>query len=47
VQEEACQMFEEIDGYGLELDQVVASVDQCLEIPVTDKMIQELAKQEA
>jgi hypothetical protein len=47
VQEEACQMFEEIDGQGSQLDQVVASVEQHLEGPVTEKMIQELTEQEA
>jgi hypothetical protein len=40
-------VFEDIDGQGSQLDQVVATVEQCLEGPVTEKMIQELAEQEA
>jgi hypothetical protein len=47
VQDEACKVFEEIDGQGSQLDQVVATVEQCLEGSVTKKMIQELAKKEA
>jgi hypothetical protein len=47
VQDEACKVFEEIDGQGSQLDQVVASVEQCLEGPVTEQTIQELAEQEA
>jgi chromosome segregation ATPase len=42
VQDEACKVFEEIEGQGSQLDQVVATVEQCLEGPVTEKMIQEL-----
>jgi peptidoglycan hydrolase CwlO-like protein len=40
VQDEACKVFEEIDGQGSQLDQVVATIEQCLEGPVTEKMIQ-------
>jgi hypothetical protein len=47
VQDESCKVFEEIEGQGLQLDQVVAAVEQCLEGPITEKMIQELAKEEA
>jgi hypothetical protein len=47
VQEEACMVFEEIEGKGAQLDQVVATVEQCLEGPVTEKMIQEFTEQEA
>jgi hypothetical protein len=47
VQEEACTVFEEIEGQGSQLDQVVATVEQCLEGPVTEKMIQEFTEQEA
>jgi hypothetical protein len=47
VQDEACKVFEEIDGQGSQLDQVVATVEQCLEGPVTEQMIQELIEQEA
>jgi hypothetical protein len=47
MQDEACKVFEEIDGKGSQLDQVVAIVEQCLEGPVTEKTIQELTEQEA
>jgi hypothetical protein len=47
VQDEACKVFEEIEGQGSQLDQVVATVEQCLEGPVTEQMIQELIEQEA
>jgi hypothetical protein len=30
VQDEACKVFEEIEGHGLQLDQVVAIVEQRL-----------------
>jgi hypothetical protein len=46
VQDEACKVFEEIDGQGSQLDQVVAIVEQCLEGLVIEKMIQELAEKE-
>jgi hypothetical protein len=47
MQDEAYKVFEEIDGHGSQLDQVVVSVEQCLEGPVIEKMIQELAEKEA
>jgi hypothetical protein len=47
VQDESCKVFKDIDGQGSQLDQVVATVEQCLEGPVTEKTIQELAEQEA
>jgi hypothetical protein len=47
VQDEACTIFEEIEGQGSQLDQVVMIVEQCLEGPVTEKMIQEFTEQEA
>jgi hypothetical protein len=40
MQEEACMVFEEIEGQGLQLDLVVVIVGQCLEGPVTTHMIQ-------
>jgi hypothetical protein len=40
-------VFEEIEGQGSQLDQVVAAVEQCLEGLVTMQTIQELAEQEA
>jgi hypothetical protein len=47
VQDEACKVFEDIDGQGSKLDQVVAIVEQHLEGPVIEKTIQELVEQEA
>jgi hypothetical protein len=40
-------VFEEIKGQGSQLDQVVATMEQCLEGPVTEKIIQELVEKEA
>jgi hypothetical protein len=39
MKEVACHMFEEIDGQGSQLDQVVASVEQRLEGHVTEQTI--------
>jgi hypothetical protein len=39
VQDKACKVFEEIDGQGSLLDQVVATVEQCLEGPIIEKTI--------
>jgi hypothetical protein len=39
MQDEACMVFEEIEGQGSQLDQVVVTVEQRLEGPVTEKMI--------
>jgi hypothetical protein len=47
VQDEAYMVFEEIEGQGSQLDQVVATMEQRLEGHVTRKMIQEFAEQEA
>jgi chromosome segregation ATPase len=47
VQDEVYKVFEEIEGQGSQLDQVVATVKQCLEGHVTEKMIQELIEKEA
>jgi hypothetical protein len=47
MQDEACKVFKDIDGQGSQLDQVVAIVEQHLEGPVTEQMIQELVEQEA
>jgi hypothetical protein len=35
VQDESCTVFEEIEGQGLQLEQVVVTMEQCLEGPVT------------
>jgi hypothetical protein len=47
MQDEACKVFKEIEGQGSQLDQMVATVEQCLEGPVIEQMIQELTEQEA
>jgi hypothetical protein len=47
VQDEAYTLFEEIEGQGAQLEQVVTSVEQCLEGPITEKVIQEFTEQEA
>jgi hypothetical protein len=47
VQDEACQFFEEIEGRGIELEQVVAAIEQHLEGPVNEAVIQEFVEQEA
>jgi hypothetical protein len=47
IQDEVCAVFEEIEGQGSQLDQVVVIMEQHLEGPVTQKLIQELAEQEA
>jgi hypothetical protein len=44
VQDEDCVMFEEIEGKGSQLDQVVAIVEQCLEGPVIEKLIEEFTE---
>jgi hypothetical protein len=47
VQYEAFQLFEENEGRGAELEQVVTSVEQRLEGPVNEIVTQEFAKHEA
>jgi hypothetical protein len=46
VQDEVYKVFEEIEGQCLQLDQVVVTVEQFLEGPVIEKIIQELVEQE-
>jgi hypothetical protein len=45
VQVEAWTLFEEIEGQGSQLDQVVATVEQRLEGYVTEQVIQEFTEQ--
>jgi hypothetical protein len=40
-------IFEEVEGQGSQLDQLVVTMEKCLEGPVTEKVIQEFAEQEA
>jgi hypothetical protein len=44
VQDESCMIFEEVEGQGSHLDQLVTIVEQCLEGPVTDQVIQEFTE---
>ena len=44
MEDEACKVFEEIEGQGSQLDQVVATMEQCLEGTVMSRMIQELVE---
>jgi hypothetical protein len=46
VKDATCILFEEIEGRGAELEQVVTTVEQHLEGPVTEKTIQEFTEQE-
>jgi hypothetical protein len=47
VQDKACMIFEEIEGQGSQLDQMVMIVEQHLEGPVIEKLIQAFTEQEA
>jgi hypothetical protein len=47
VQDEVCTLFEEIEGQGSQLEQVVVKVEQCLERPVIEKVIHEFIEKEA
>jgi hypothetical protein len=47
VQDKACQLFEKIEGRGAKLEQVVVVVEQCLEGPANETIIQEFIEQEA
>jgi hypothetical protein len=40
-------VFEEIKGQGSQLDQVVVTIEQCLEGPATERMIQEFIEQDS
>jgi hypothetical protein len=40
-------LFEEIEGRGAELEQVVTAVEQCLEGYVNEAVLQEFVEQEA
>jgi hypothetical protein len=47
VQDEAYMIFEETEGQGSQLYQVVTIVEQPLEGPVIEQLIQEFIEQEA
>jgi hypothetical protein len=40
MQDESCTLFEEIEGQGAKMEQVVTIVEQRLEGPVTEEVIQ-------
>jgi paraquat-inducible protein B len=44
---QSLHIFEEVEGQGSQLEQLVATVQQCLEGSVTQQVIQEFTKQEA
>jgi hypothetical protein len=46
IQDEVCQLFIEIEGQGSELEQVVTTIEQRLEGPLKEAVIQGFAKQE-
>jgi hypothetical protein len=46
IQDEACQLFTEIEGQGAKLEEVVIAVEQRLEGPVNEAVIQEFVEQE-
>jgi hypothetical protein len=47
IQDEYCLLFEEIEGRSVELEQVVTTVEHCLEGPVNEAFIQEFVEKEA
>jgi hypothetical protein len=47
VQDASCQLFEEIEGRGEELENVVTSFEQRLEGPMNKSILQEFTEQEA
>jgi hypothetical protein len=47
VQDEPCTLFEEIEGQGSQLEQMVMTVEHHLEGPVTKQVIQEFSKKES
>jgi hypothetical protein len=46
IQDEACQLFAEIEGRGTKLEQVITAAEQCLEGYVNEVVTQEFTKQE-
>jgi hypothetical protein len=47
IQEKSCQLFKEIEGQGAKWEQVVTTVEQRLEGPINEAVIQEFSKKEA
>ena len=46
IQEKACQLFAELESQGAELEQVVITIEQRLEGPLNDTVIQEFTEKE-
>jgi hypothetical protein len=46
VQDNAYQLFTEIEGQGEELEQVVTTAKQCLEGPINEAVIQKFTEKE-
>jgi hypothetical protein len=46
IQEKACQLFTEVEIQGTELEQVVITIEQHLEGPINDTVIQEFTEKE-
>jgi hypothetical protein len=46
VKDKAYQLFTEVEDQGEELEQVVTTIEQRLEGPINDEIIQEFAEQE-
>jgi hypothetical protein len=46
IQDEAYQLFREVEGRGEELEQVVTAVEQCLEGAVNNAITQDFAEHE-
>jgi hypothetical protein len=44
VQDEACTLFEDIEGKGSQLEQVVITIEQHLEGPVNEQVILEFVE---
>jgi hypothetical protein len=47
IKDEAFLLFEKIEGRGVEMEHVVTTVEQFLEGPMNEAIIQEFPKQEA
>jgi hypothetical protein len=46
IQKNASQLFEDIEGRGVELEQVASAAEQHIEGPVNEELIQEFTEQE-
>jgi len=46
MQDKAYQLFTEVEGQRVELEQVVTTTEQCLEVPINDAVIHEFTEKE-